>query len=306
MTWSGFVLGGALTLAVASVRAEDPLVLPLWPGPAPGDRGIPGEERSRIHDSPLVGPTKLITNVSRPTLTMHRPPAGKNTGTAMIICPGGGYWDLYWELEGEEVAAWLTSVGITGAILKYRVPRRPGEPRGQPPPGPLMDAQRAVSLLRSRAAEWGIHPGRIGMVGFSAGGHLAIATATRFAQRTYEPIDAIDEVSCRPDFAIACYPGYLKAADADTLAPGLSVPPDTPPILLAHANDDSPKVGGSDPEHSAFMYLALKRAGVPVELHIFASGNHDFGVRQNGKLPSVWPQLCLNWLRSLDLYPAAR
>lgn len=306
MTWSGFVLGGALTLAVASVQAEDPLVLPLWPGPAPGDRGIPGEERSRIHDSPLVGPTKLITNVSRPTLTMHRPPAGKNTGTAMIICPGGGYWDLYWELEGEEVAAWLTSVGITGAILKYRVPRRPGEPRGQPPPGPLMDAQRAVSLLRSRAAEWGIHPGRIGMVGFSAGGHLAIATATRFAQRTYEPIDAIDEVSCRPDFAIACYPGYLKAADADTLAPGLSVPPDTPPILLAHANDDSPKVGGSDPEHSAFMYLALKRAGVPVELHIFASGNHDFGVRQNGKLPSVWPQLCLNWLRSLDLYPAAR
>lgn len=296
-------VGIMLALTPALLLAEEPLVLPVWPGEVPGDVGIPGEERSRIYDSPLVGPTKLITNVRRPTLTIYRPPAERHTGTAMIICPGGGYWDLYWELEGEEVAAWLNSIGVTGAILKYRVPRRPGEPRGEPPPGPLMDAQRAVSLLRSRAAEWGIYPARIGIVGFSAGGHLALATATRFSQRTYAPIDEVDQSSRRPDFAIACYPGYLKAADGDRLAPGLSVPPGTPPVLLAHANDDSPKVGGSDPEHSAIMYLALKRAGVPVELHIFASGNHDFGVRQNDKLPSAWTQLCVRWLRSLDLLP---
>jgi acetyl esterase/lipase len=296
-------VGLAFAALVAGVRGDEPLVLPLWPGTVPGDVGISGAERSRIYDSPLVGPTKLITNVSRPTLTVYRPPAERDTGAAMIICPGGGYWDLYWELEGEEVAAWLNSIGITGAILKYRVPRRPGEPRGEPPPGPLMDAQRAVSLVRSQAAEWGLHPARIGIVGFSAGGHLAIATATRFEQRTYASIDDVDRISCRPDFAIACYPGYLKAADGDRLATGLSVPPGTPPILLAHANDDSPKVGGSDPEHSAIMYLALKRAGVPVELHIFASGNHDFGVRQNGKLPSAWTQLCVNWLRSFDLIP---
>ena len=278
-----------------------PVVIDLWPGKTPGDVGISGEEKSRVHPSPLVGPTKLITNVSRPTLTVYEPPKGHNTGTAMVICPGGGYWDLYWELEGEEVVAWLNSVGITGIILKYRVPRRPGDVRGEPALGPQLDAQRAVSLVRSRAAEWGIDPKRIGMVGFSAGGHLALATATNFEKRKYEPVDAIDEVSSRPDFAILCYSGYLKAKDKDEISPGIQIPANTPPILLTHANDDGEKVGGSNAEHSAFMYIALKRAGIPVELHIFASGNHDFGVRQNGSLPSSWPQLCMNWLRSLSL-----
>jgi len=281
--------------------AAEPLVVDLWPGKTPGDVGINGQENSRIHPSSLVGPTKLITNVSKPTLTIYQPAKGKNTGTAMLICPGGGYWDLYWELEGEEVAAWLNSVGITGIILKYRVPRRPGDVRGEPPLGPLLDAQRAVSLVRSRATEWGIDPRQIGMVGFSAGGHLALATATSFEKRKYEPIDAIDEVSCRPDFAVLCYSGYLKAKDKDEIWPGLHIPANTPPILLTHANDDSEKVGGSNAENSAFMYIALKRAGIAVELHIYANGNHDFGVRQNEKLPSSWPQLCVNWLRSLGL-----
>ena len=148
----------------------DPVVIDLWPGKAPGDVGINGQETSRIHPSPIVGPTKLITNVIRPTLTIYQPAKDKNTGTAMLICPGGGYWDLYWELEGEEVAAWLNSLGMTGIILKYRVPRRPGDVRGEPPLGPLLDAQRAVSLVRSRATEWGIDPKRIGMVGFFGGG----------------------------------------------------------------------------------------------------------------------------------------
>ena len=294
----------SLLIALFVVRtgfAADPRVVALWPGETPGDVGIKGQENSRIHPSPLVGPTKLITNVTKPTLTIYPPAKDKNTGTAMLICPGGGYWDLYWELEGEEVAAWLNSIGVTGVILKYRVPRRPGDVRGEPPLGPLLDAQRAVSLVRSRAAEWGIDPKRIGMVGFSAGGHLALATATNFEQRRYVAIDAIDQVSCRPDFAVLCYSGYLKAKDKDEIAPGLHIPANTPPILLTHANDDSEKVGGSNAEHSAFMYIALKRAGVPVELHIYANGNHDFGVRQNEKLPSSWPQLCVNWLRSLDL-----
>jgi len=278
--------------------AADPLVVDLWPGKTPGDVGINGQEKSRIHPSPIVGPTRLITNVSKPTLTIYQPGRDKNTGTAMLICPGGGYWDLYWELEGEEVAAWLNSLGMTGIILKYRVPRRPGDVRGEPPVGPLLDAQRAVSLVRSRASEWGIDPNRIGMVGFSAGGHLALATATGFEKRTYEPIDAVDEVSCRPDFAVLCYSGYLKAKGKDEIWPGLRIPSGTPPILLAHANDDSESVGGSDAENSAIMYLALKRAGIPVELHIYATGNHDFGVRQNEKLPSSWTQLCVRWLRS--------
>lgn len=288
-------------IAALPARAGEPLVVDVWPGKAPGDVGIKGQETSRIHQSPLVGPTKLITNVTKPTLTIYQPPKEKNTGTAMIICPGGGYWDLYWELEGEEVAAWLNSVGMTGIILKYRCPRRPGDVRGEPPLGPQLDAQRAVRIVRSQAAEWGIDPRRIGMVGFSAGGHLALATATRFAKRLYEPIDAVDPVSCRPDFAVLCYSGYLKAKDKDEIAPGIEIPRDTPPVLLAHASDDNEGYGGSLSDHSAIMYLALKRAGVPTELHIYATGDHDFGVRQNGKLPSSWPGLCINWLRSQGL-----
>jgi acetyl esterase/lipase len=288
-------------LVTRTAPAADALVIDVWPSQAPQDAGIPGEESSRIYQSPLVGPTKLITNVTKPTLTIYQPPKEKNTGTAMIICPGGGYWNLFWELEGEEVAAWLNSEGMTGLILKYRVPRRPGEVRGEPAAAPLLDAQRAVSLVRGRAAEWGINPDRIGMVGFSAGGHLALATATGFEKRRYDPIDAIDQISCRPDFAVLCYSGYLKAKDKDEISSGLSIPANTPPILLAHANDDNTKIGGSDPENSAVMYLALKRAGIPVELHIFGSGSHDFGVRQNDKLPSIWTRLCLNWLRSLNL-----
>jgi acetyl esterase/lipase len=294
------LLVGPLTSTPAS--AAEPLVIDLWPGKTPGDIGIKGEEKSRIHQSPLVGPTKLITNVSKPTLTIYRPAPERNTGTAMVICPGGGYWDLYWELEGEEVAAWLNSQGMTGIILKYRCPRRPGEVAADPPLGPQLDAQRAMSLVRSRAAEWGIDPRRIGMVGFSAGGHLALATATGFAKRLYEPIDAVDHVSCRPDFAVLCYSGYLKVKDKDEVSPGFrTIPADTPPIFLAHASDDRVSYGGSDSSNSAIMYLALKRAGVPTELHIFATGDHDFGVRQNEKLPSSWTTLCARWLRSQAL-----
>jgi acetyl esterase/lipase len=277
--------------------AADPLVVDLWPGKTPGDVGIRGQETSRIHQSPLVGPTKLITNVSMPTLTVYLPSQANNTGTAMLICPGGGYWDLYWELEGEEVAAWLNSLGMTGIILKYRCPRRPGDVKGEPPLGPLLDAQRAVSLVRSRAGEWGVDPKRIGMVGFSAGGHLALATATSFEERKYEPIDAIDESSCRPDFAVLCYSGYLKVKDKDEIPPGIHIPADTPPIFLTHASDDSI----SPAEHSVVMYLALKRAGIPTELHIYATGEHDFGVRQNAALPASWPNLCVKWLRSQGL-----
>jgi acetyl esterase/lipase len=286
-----------MTQTTLPVQGTDPLVLELWPGPVPGDVGIEGLEKSRIYDSKLVGKTLLITGVTRPSLTVYRPPAGKNTGTAMLICPGGGYHDLFWELEGEEVAAWLNSQGMAGIILKYRVPRRPGDVQGVPPLGPLLDAQRAVSVVRSHASEWGIDPHHIGMVGFSAGGHLALATATSFHERRYPRIDAIDAVSCRPDFAVPCYSGYLKADDRDQIAAGIQIPADTPPVFLAHASDDSIAEVG----HSVIMYLALHRAGVPVELHVYATGEHDFGVRQNEKLPSSWTQLCLNWLRSRGL-----
>jgi acetyl esterase/lipase len=279
--------------------AEKLLVVEIWPGTAPEESGAIGAETIRMSPKldrkqvEVTEPTRLVTNVTNPTLTIYRPAEDKDTGTAVLICPGGGYWDLYWQLEGEEVAQWLNSIGITGIILKYRVPRRPDEIKGEPARRPLQDAQRAMSLVRSKAVKWGIGPQKIGMVGFSAGGHLAIATATSFEQRTYEPIDDVDKISCRPDFAIGVYSGYLKAKDKDEIAPGLRIPAAAPPIFLAH--------GGSDiispPEHSVLMYLALKKAGIPVELHIYATAAHDFGVRQVDHPCSAWTQACAAWLR---------
>jgi acetyl esterase/lipase len=280
------------------MAAGDPLVVELWPGKVPDETGNIGAEKFVMSPAldhrrvEVAESTKMITNVTKPTLTIYRPGKDQDTATAMLICPGGGYWNLYWQLEGEEVAAWLNSLGVTGIILKYRVPRRPDEPKGVPARRPLQDAQRAVSLVRSKAVQWGIAPQRIGMVGFSAGGHLALATATNFPQRTYPPIDAVDEVSCRPDFAILCYSGYLKAKDKDELASGMSIPAGTPPIFLAHGGADII----SPPEHSAVAYLALKRAGIPAELHIYATAAHDFGVRPSDHPCCTWTKACAEWL----------
>jgi acetyl esterase/lipase len=212
----------------------------------------------------------------------------------MLICPGGGYWNLAWDKEGEEVAAWLNSIGMTGIILKYRVPRRPGQVVEIPPPGPLQDAQRALSLVRSKANEWRIDPARVGIIGFSAGGHLSEAVATSFDHRTYKPLDDIDRLSCRPDFAVVLYPGYLVGRYNTTIAPYIRVPTNTPPVLLVHASDDSV----ARVHNSVEMYLALKRAGAPAELHVYETGGHGFGVRPSNAPCSTWPRRCEDWLRS--------
>src|SRR5262245_3304056 len=277
MQFSSLSLFATVCLTFSASAADKPLVLDLWPsGKVPDETGAIGAEY--VRPSPkldrkqveVTESTRLITNVSRPTISVYRPAKERDTGTAILICPGGGYWNLYWELEGEEVAAWLNSIGVTGIILKYRVPRRPDEPKGEPARRPLQDPRRALSLVRSKAKEWGIHPDRIGIVGFSAGGHLAVATATSFEKRTFKPVDEVDTVSCRPDFAIPVYSGYLKAKDADELAAGLTVPANTPPVFLVHGNDDIV----SPPEGSTLMYLAWKRAGVPPELHFSAITIH--------------------------------
>jgi acetyl esterase/lipase len=273
------------------------LVLPIWPGKVPGDYGTIGEERIRPPSDAPTKDAKWLTNVTEPTITVFRPAKDKNTGAAMLICPGGGYWNLAWDLEGEEVAAWLNTVGVTGIVLKYRVPRRPGQPEPLPAPGPLLEAQRALSLVRSKAREWGIDPSRIGMVGFSAGGHLALATATHFDQRAYEPIDDIDHVSCRPDFAVAVYPGYLVEGGTGRLASYMHIAARTPPVFLVHASDDTV----ASAEHSVTMYLALKRAGVPAELHVYAAGGHGFGVRKSGRPCCTWTERCVAWLQDQGL-----
>jgi acetyl esterase/lipase len=284
---------------------EKPLVVELWTDKVPDEPvGVIGAEK--VVMSPkldrkqveVTESTRMITNVTRPSITIYPPPRELDTGAALIICPGGGYWNLYWELEGEEVAAWANSHGMTGIILKYRVPRRPDEIKGEPAWRPLQDAQRAVSLVRSRAAEWGIHPDRIGMIGFSAGGHLSIATATRFEKRTYEAADDVDKISCRPNFAIMAYSGYLKAKDKDELAAGLVIPKETPPVFLVHGSEDLI----SPPDHSVMMYLALKRAGIPTELHIYADTSHDFGIRHaDGRPYTHWPDACIAWMKQMQL-----
>jgi acetyl esterase/lipase len=295
---SALVIFVSLIVAWTALAAE-PLVVEIWPGRVPDESGNIGAERVRMSPKldrkqvEVTEQTRLITDVIKPTITIYRPAAEKNTGTAMLICPGGGYWDLYWQLEGEEVAAWLNSIGVTGIILKYRVPRRPDEPKTEPARRPLADAQRAVSLVRSKASQWDIHPQRIGIVGFSAGGYLAIATATSFDKRTYEPVDDVDKISCRPDFAIPVYSGYLKMKDKDELSPGLRIPTGTPPIFLVHGGEDII----SPPENSVLMYLALKQAGVPTELHVYANTTHDFGVRTNDRPHSKWTVRCTDWLR---------
>ncbi len=302
-----FSLVAWLMVAWPARGLEKPLLVELWPGQVPEETSSIGPETVRMSpqltrkEVEVTEPTRLVTNVSRPTLTVYRPAREKDTGTAVLICPGGGYWNLYWQLEGEEVASWLTSHGMTAIILKYRVPRRPDEPKGEPARRPLQDAQRAISLVRSKASAWGLDPRRIGLVGFSAGGHLAIATATQFEKRTYPPSDAIDQVSCRPDFAIAAYSGYLKSRDKEELAPGLGIPAGTPPIFLVHGGADLI----SPPEHSVVLYLALQRAGIPAELHVYAGAAHDFGVRRVDHPCLSWTNRCLDWLGSQGLLRSA-
>lgn len=289
-----------LLILTTNDRADTPLVLNVWPGKTPMDSGIGqygpiGPEHVR---DPNNSPTKTatwITAVTVPTITVYRPPKNKDTGTAFIICPGGGYWNLAWDLEGTEVAEWFRDHGITGIVLKYRCPRRQNEPERLPAPGPVVDAQRAISLVRSKAKEWGIDPNRIGIGGFSAGAHLALMTGMHFDQRSYEPMDDIDKESCRPNFIVSCYTGYLVDMKTWELKPEIRLPAGMPPVMLVHANDDTEP--GASSAHSAMMYLALKKAGVPAELHIYSVGEHGFGIRKTDKPVSKWGNRCVDWLR---------
>ena len=237
-----------------------------------------------------------LTNVSKPTLTVCRPEATKNAGVAVLVFPGGGYNFLSWDHEGEQVAHWLNSIGVTAAVLKYRVPRREGTSKDTPPIQALMDAQRAISLVRSKAADWAIDSKRIGVLGFSAGGHLAAWSATNFDKRAYDAVDAADQASCRPDFAVVIYPGGVVKRGTTELSPEIRVTPQTPPCFFAQASDDRVSA-----ENSVAMYLALKRAGVPAELHIYALGGHGFGMRPTGKPAATWPKRCEEWLRDMGV-----
>jgi acetyl esterase/lipase len=200
------------------------------------------------------------------------------------------------DLEGTEVCQWLNSAGVTAVLLKYRVPARKGLERYT---AALQDAQRALSLARYHASDWHIDPRRIGIMGFSAGGHLSAAASTRFEKRTYEPVDEADQASCRPDFAMLIYPAYLTREHGPELAPDLTVTSNTPPTFIVQAEDDPVHV-----ENSLFYYLALKKAKVPAEMHLFAKGGHGYGLRESGQAVISWPKRAEEWMRGLGVLEA--
>jgi acetyl esterase/lipase len=224
-------------------------------------------------------------------------PNGKNTGAAVVVFPGGGYNCLAIDLEGTEICDWLTSRGITAVLLKYRVPTPRREAYGASLPA-LEDAQRTLGLVRFHAAGWHINPNKIGVIGFSAGGHMVAATSTHFNKRSYPAVDAADQESCRPDFAIACYPGHLWGGDEDlNLNPNVPVTTNTPPTFLLQAEDDHE----DGVEQSLVYYIALKNAGIPVEMHLYAQGGHGFGLRPTKFPITRWPQLVETWLRTIGM-----
>jgi acetyl esterase/lipase len=267
--------------------------IPLWQGVAPGDKGDIGEERDTSpanEDRSSKSYVSRIGFVSQPTITVYKPPKEKDTGAAVVVCPGGGYSILAMNLEGSEVCEWLNSIGVTGILLKYRVPARKERERYA---APLQDVQRAVGIARSRAKEWNIDPARTGVLGFSAGGNLAAALCANNATRTYPAVDDADKESCRPSFAILIYPAYLATDDLARLAPEVKVTPDNPPTFITMTQDDPVHVEG------ALLYaLALKQAKVPFELHVYPRGGHGYGLRPSENLVSEWPQRAAGWLET--------
>jgi len=272
---------------------------PIWPGTPPDLMRDPQPESG------------ASTHVSRPTMTVYAA-RGHNTGAAVVVFPGGGYQVLAMDLEGTEICDWLTSRGITCVLLKYRVPNsgptlvggRRYYPKVQTA---LQDAQRTLGLVRQQAAQWHVDPHKVGVIGFSAGGHLVAAVSTHFAQRTYRPVDAADALSCRPDFAIAVYPGHLWAHEDESratrnqedlsLRPDIRVRAETPPTFLLQAeNDDVDTV-----EESLAYFVALQKAGVPTEMHLYAKGGHAFGLRAANLPIGRWPQLVERWLHTIGM-----
>lgn len=281
--------------------------MPIWPGAVPDAQPVPGPEymiasKSLIAGKPYVG----VENVSQPTLTVYSP-KGTNTGVAVVVFPGGGYNELAIDLEGTEICDWLTSRGITGVLLKYRVPA-PKVGRYKESPRALQDAQRTLGLVRLHAAERHIDPHKIGVTGFSAGGHLVAAISTHFDKRSYPAIDAADQESCRPDFAIALYPGHLSPyfpenPDSWTnqkqldLNPNIIATSNTPPTFLLQAQNDPV----DDVRNSMAYSLALRNAKVPVELHLYAEGGHAYGLRRTKFPITEWPALVEKWLGTIGM-----
>jgi len=273
----------------------------------PNAKPMPGAEYTTTSKKLIGGkPVVAVSNVSQPTMTVYAA-TGKNTGTAVVVFPGGGFQGLAMDLEGTDACDWLTARGITCVLLKYRVPSIPYvwqcdcRPHNRELSVPsLQDAQRTMRLVRHHAAEWHIDPHKVGVLGFSAGGYLVAEISTNFARPLYARVDAADAESARPDFAMPIYPGHLATEDGK-LNPNIPVSRETPPTFLLQAEDDD--VDGVD--QALVYYAALKNAGAPVEIHLYAHGGHAFGLRPTPDPITQWPALAETWLRTIGMIPAA-
>lgn len=261
--------------------------------------GAPGETKKLTEKSDdtggQVGGIKVtrMTDVGEPEITIYPAPSDIASGAAMVVCPGGAYEILAYDLEGTEICDWLNAAGITAVLLKYRVPRRENRPKHE---APLQDAQRAISYVRSNAKKYGIDPDRIGIMGFSAGAHLSAMASTSFNKRTYPAKDDIDKVSCRPDFCLLVYPAYLDGENF-RVAPEVNVTKEVPPTMLVQAEDDASYVNSS-----LFYYYALKQAGVPAWMHLYSKGGHGYGLRDTGAMVNEWPDRAEDWFQEIGLY----
>jgi acetyl esterase/lipase len=295
----------ALTCSAVALTAQTPAwepspghtQIPIWPTTVPDATPSSGPEIDTTDSKgQLIAakPVIRLGNVSSPTITLYTP-QGNNTGAAIVVFPGGGYHILAIDLEGTEVCDWLTARGIACVLLKYRVPNSGPYPKS---PAALEDAQRALGLVRSHATEWHIDAHRIGVLGFSAGAHLAAALCTHFDQRLYPQVDAADTLSCRPDFAAVIYPGYLAIAEQNYAPnPDIKVTNQTPPTFLLQTEDDRV----AHVESSLAYYTALKASNVPVEMHLYTEGVHGYGLRQTNLPVTKWPQLVETWLRTIHM-----
>ena len=288
-----FLLVILYSISFVPLSADENPEINLWPAGAVPDEPEGIEKRKKPTTIDKVGKMR-IAYVDEPSITVYKASKDRSNGTSVIIFPGGGYNILAWTHEGTEIAEWLNSLGVSAFVLKYRVPRRDPE---KPHTLPLQDAQRAIRIVRSRSKEWGIDPGRIGVLGFSAGGHLAVMSGTHYGDKTYERIDDADDLSSRPDFLIPIYPAYLgDRKNRDQLSGLVDINKNTPPMFIAITHDDSDRA-----YYSALLYAALKKSGVVGELHIYSKGGHGYGMRKSKDPVHTWPDRCADWLKSMGL-----
>jgi acetyl esterase/lipase len=290
----------ALLFAAAFTISAAETPIPLWPRGAPGAKFAPGPEHdtTTVKDNLVAGkPLIRLGNVTEPSLTFYPAPRQNRPGPAVVVFPGGGYSILALDLEGTEICSWLNSIGVNAVLVKYRVPQPPGSSRHA---APLQDAQRALGLVRQHASGWHLDPTRIGVLGFSAGGHLAALLSNDYPQRVYSAIDSADKLSCRPDFAVLIYPAYLAYSpqrpaneEGKILAPEFHVTGQTPPTFIVQTEDDPVHV-----ENSLIYYRALKDAKVPTEMHLFSTGGHGYGMRPTVEPVTTWPKLAEAWLKA--------